>query len=95
MNICIYRQHNYCIPCYFNSKINNYCSIHANNYNIIYKIINDAIGINKINIREIYNIFKYIYNNDKIYTKEFIFKACLKTLYSNLFYLKNVFNKYI
>jgi hypothetical protein len=95
MNICIYRQHNSCIPCYFNSKINNYCSIHANNYNIIYKIINDAIGINKINIREIYNIFKYIYNNDKIYTKEFIFKACLKTLYSNLFYLKNVFNKYI
>jgi hypothetical protein len=95
MNICIYRQHNSCIPCYFNSKINNYCSIHANNYNIIYKIINDAIGINTINIKEIYNIFKYIYNNDKIYTKEFIFKACLKTLYSNLFYLKNVFNKYI
>ena len=95
MNTCIYRQHNSCIPCYFNSKINNYCSIHANNYNIIYKIINDAIGINTINIREIYNIFKYIYNNDKIYTKEFIFKACLKTLYSNLFYLKNIFNKYI
>jgi virulence-associated protein VapD len=95
MNICIYRQHNSCTQCYFNSKIDNYCSIHANNYNTIYKIINDAIGRNEINIREIYNIFKYIYNNDKIYTKEFIFKACLKTLYSNLYYLKSVFNKYI
>ena len=94
MNICIYRQHNSCTQCYFNSKIDNYCSIHANNYNTIYKIINDAIGRNEINIREIYNIFKYIYNNDKIYTKEFIFKACLKTLYSNLYYLKSVFNKY-
>ena len=95
MNICIYRQHNSCAQCYFNSKIDNYCSIHSNNYNTIYKIINDAIGRNEINIREIYNIFKYIYNNDKIYTKEFIFKACLKTLYSNLYYLKSVFNKYI
>ena len=95
MNICIYRQHNSCTLCYFNSKIDNYCSIHANNYNTIYKIINDAIGRNEINIREIYNIFKYIYNNEKIYTKEFIFKACLKTLYSNLYYLKSVFNKYI
>ena len=95
MNICIYRQHNSCTQCYFNSKIDNYCSIHANNYNTIYKIINDAIGRNEINIREIYNIFKYIYNNEKIYTKEFIFKACLKTLYSNLYYLKSVFNKYI
>ena len=95
MNTCIYRQHNSCSLCHFNSKIDNYCSIHSNNYNIIYKIIYDAIGRNEINIREIYNIFKYIYNNDKIYTKEFIFKACLKTLYSNLYYLKNVFIKYI
>ena len=86
MNTCIYRQHNSCTLCHFNCKIDNYCSIHSNNYNIIYKIIYDAIGRNEINIREIYNIFKYIYNNDKIYTKEFIFKACLKTLYSNLYY---------
>jgi hypothetical protein len=94
MNLCIYRQHNSCTQCHFISKTDNYCSIHSNNYNIIYKIINDAIGRNEINIREIYKIFKYIYNNDKIFTKEYIFKACLKTLYSNLYYLKSVFNKY-
>ena len=95
MNTCIYRLHNSCSLCYFNSKNNNYCSIHSNNYNIIYDIINNAIGRNEINIKEIYNIFKYIYNNDKIYTKEFIFKACLKTLYSNLYYLVDIFKKYI
>jgi hypothetical protein len=94
MNLCIYRQHNSCTQCHFISRTDNYCSVHSNNYNIIYKIINDAIGRNEINIREIYKIFKYIYNNDKIFTKEFIFKACLKTLYSNLYYLKSVFNKY-
>ena len=95
MNTCIYRLHNSCSLCYFNSKNNNYCSIHSNNYNIIYDIINNAIGRNEINIKEIYNIFKYIYNNDKIYTKEFIFKACLKTLYSNLYYLMNIYSKYL
>jgi hypothetical protein len=94
MNLCIYRQHNSCTQCHFISRTDNYCSVHSNNYNIIYKIINDAIGRNEINIREIYKIFKYIYNNDTIFTKEFIFKACLKTLYSNLYYLKSVFNKY-
>ena len=69
MSTCIYRQHNSCSPCYFNSRSDKYCAIHSNNYNIIYDIINDAIGRNEINIKEIYNIFKYIYNNDKIYTK--------------------------
>ena len=95
MSTCIYRLHNSCNLCYFNSKNDNYCTIHSNNYNIIYEIIHNAIGRNEINIREIYNIFKYIYNNDKIYTKEFIFKACLKTLYSNLYYLVDIFKKYI
>ena len=94
MSTCIYRQHNSCSPCYFNSRSDKYCTIHSNNYNIIYDIINDAIGRNEINIREIYNIFKYIYNNDKIYTKEFMFKACLKTLYSNHYYLMDIFKKY-
>lgn len=94
MNTCIYRQHNSCSPCYFNSRNDKYCAIHSNNYNIIYDIINDAIGRNEINIKEIYNIFKYIYNNDKIYTKEFMFKACLKTLYSNHYYLMDIFKKY-
>lgn len=95
MSTCIYRLHNSCNLCYFNSKSDNYCTIHSNNYNIIYEIIHNAIGRNEINIREIYNIFKYIYNNDKIYTKEFIFKACLKTLYSNLYYLMNIYSKYL
>ncbi len=95
MNTCIYRQHNSCSLCYFNSKNDNYCSIHSNNYNIVYDIIYNAIGRNEINIKEIYNIFKYIYNNDKIYTKEFIFKACLKTLYSNLYYLMDIYKRYI
>ena len=94
MSTCIYRQHNSCSPCYFNSRSDKYCAIHSNNYNIIYDIINDAIGRNEININEIYNIFKYIYNNDKIYTKEFMFKACLKTLYSNHYYLMDIFKKY-
>lgn len=94
MSTCIYRQHNSCSPCYFNSRSDKYCAIHSNNYNIIYDIINDAIGRNEINIKEIYNIFKYIYNNDKIYTKEFMFKACLKTLYSNHYYLMDIFKKY-
>jgi len=95
MNTCIYRQHNSCSLCCFNSKIDNYCSIHSNNFNVVYEIINDAIGRNEINIREIYNIFKYIFNNNKIFTKEFIFKACLKTLYSNTYYLMDIFKRYI
>jgi hypothetical protein len=90
MNSCIFRQSNTCSPCCFNAKYYNYCSIHANNYNIIYEIIDNAIGKNNINSHEIYNIFKYIYNNPKIYTKEFIFKGCLKTLFSNYYYLKDI-----
>ena len=95
MSICIYRQHNSCCLCNFNARIDKYCGIHSNNYNVIYEIIDNAIGRNDININEIYNIFKYIYNNNKIYTKEFIFKACLKTLYSNLYYLRDIYKKYI
>jgi virulence-associated protein VapD len=92
---CIYRKHNSCCLCNFNAKIDKYCGIHSNNYNVIYEIIDNAIGRNEININELYNIFKYIYNNDKIYTKEFMFKACLKTLYSNLYYLRDMFKNYI
>ena len=89
MSLCIFRLPNTCSPCCFNARINdnNYCSIHSNNYNVIYDIINNAIGYREINRFEIYNIFKYIYDNKKIYTKEFIFKGCLKTLFSNYYYL--------
>lgn len=82
MNFCIYRRNNNCKTCCFTSKYNNYCAIHSNNYNIVYDIINKAIGRNEMNTCEIYNIFKYIYDSNDIYTKEFIFKACLKTLFS-------------
>lgn len=87
MSLCIFRLPNTCSSCCFNAKNDNYCSIHSNNYNIIYDIINKAIGYNDINRYEIYNIFKYIYDNHKIYTKEFIFKGCLKVLFSNYYYL--------
>jgi hypothetical protein len=91
MNFCIYRRNNNCKSCCFTSKYNNYCAIHSNNYNIVYDIINKAIGRNDINTNEIYNIFKHIYNSDDIYTKEFIFKACLKTLFSTPMSLLNHF----
>ena len=87
MSLCIFRLPNTGSSCCFNSKYTNYCSIHINNYNSIYEIINNAIGNNEINRNEIYNIFKYIYDNKYIYTKEFIFKGCLKTLFSNYYYL--------
>jgi hypothetical protein len=87
MSLCIYRQHNTNTPCCFNAKCNNYCSIHSNNYNIIYDIINKAIGRTEITKYQIYQIFKYIYDDTKIYTKEYIFKACLKMLFSEKQYL--------
>ena len=96
MNLCVYRKYNSGCPCCFNSnkKSNNYCVIHVNNYNIVYDIINKAIGRNEINSNEIYMIFKYIYDNNDIYTKEFIFKACLKSLFSN-HYLHSHYYKYL
>ena len=90
MSLCIFRLPNTCSSCCFNAKYNNYCSIHSNNHNIIYEIINNAIGYSEIDRNEIYNIFKYIYDNKKIYTKEFIFKGCLKTLFSNYYYLEEM-----
>jgi hypothetical protein len=90
MSLCIFRSPNICSSCCFNAKYNNYCSIHSNNYNVIYEIIHNAIGYNEIDKNQIYNIFKYIYDNDKIYTKEFIFKGCLKALFSNYYYLDDM-----
>jgi virulence-associated protein VapD len=94
MCLCIYRKYNSGSPCCFiaNKNSEKYCIIHSNNYNIVYDIINNAINRNEINSYEIYNIFKYIYNNPEILTKEFIFKACLKTLYSS-HYLHNHYYK--
>jgi virulence-associated protein VapD len=61
----------------------NYCNIHKNNANRLYEIIDKAIGKNEINNHEIYKLFKYIYNTDDIFTKEFIFKGCLKILFTD------------
>jgi len=96
MKLCIFRNINDCKCCCFKSK-NNYCSIHINNSNIIYEIINNAIGIKQLNsVFDIYQIFKYIYNNPDIYVKEWIFKKILKTLFikqwtlrSKFYYLNN------
>jgi len=80
-NTCIYRYIKTGRCCCFKSK-NKYCNIHINNRNCIYEIIDEAINNkNKLKIDDIYNIFKYIYTNDKIYVKELIFKTFLKTIY--------------
>lgn len=85
MNHCVYRSCNNCTPCINMALYNyNYCYIHINNSNVIYDIINKAIGRNEINNNNIYILFKYIINNDDIYAKEFIFKGCLKILFQNL-----------
>ena len=83
MNLCIYRTPNSCICCPSLSKMLNYCNIHKNNENRLYDIIYKAIGRSEINNNEIYKLFKYIYNNDSIYTKEYVFKGCLKILYTD------------
>ena len=84
MNLCIYRTPNSCICCQsFSNKDLNYCNIHKNNANRLYEIIDKAIGKNEINNHEIYKLFKYIYNTDDIFTKEFIFKGCLKILFTD------------
>ena len=81
-NTCIYRYIKTGRCCCFKSK-NKYCNIHINNRNCIYDIIDEAItNKNKLKIDDIYNIFKYIYTNDKIYVKELIFKTFLKTIYN-------------
>ena len=63
-----------------------------NNANIIYDIINNAIGIKQIRTEnDIYEIFKYIYDNPNIYVKELIFKKILKTLFIKQWVLKSKF----
>jgi len=83
MNLCIYRTPNSCRCCSYFSHNSTYCKCHINNENSLYDIIYKAIGRNEINTQEIYKLFKYIYNNDQIYTKEFIFKGCIKILYTD------------
>jgi virulence-associated protein VapD len=94
MNLCIFRNINNCKSCCFRTR-GKYCNLHSNNENLIYEIINDAIGIKQItSVTDIYDIFSYIYNNPDIYTKELIFKKILKTLYIKQSYLRNIFINY-
>jgi hypothetical protein len=81
MNLCIYRNPDTCNCCNYPSEINNYCQFHYKNENKLYDIINNAIGRDPINNYQIYKLFRYIYDNNCIYTKEFIFKGCIKILY--------------
>lgn len=90
-NFCIFRNVNDCKCCFFKTR-NKYCSLHINNKNIIYEIVNEAIGIKQIKTSsDIYEIFKYIYNNPNIYVKEFIFKKILKTLFIKQWSLRSKF----
>jgi hypothetical protein len=94
MNLCIFRNINNCKSCCFRTR-GKYCNLHINNENIIYEIINDAIGIKQITSSfDIYDIFSYIYNNPDIYTKEIIFKKILKTLFIKPSYLNKLFDSY-
>lgn len=95
MNLCIFRNINNCKSCCFKTR-GKYCNLHANNENIIYEIVNDAIGIKQItSAMDIYTIFAYIYNNPDIYTKELVFRKILKTLFIKQSFLTRIFQKYI
>jgi len=91
MNYCIFRTINDCKCCSFKTK-NKYCYLHTNNANIIYEIVNEALGSKQLKtVNDIYLIFKYIYNNPNIYVKEFIFKKILNTLFIKQWTLRNKF----
>lgn len=86
MNLCIYRNPDTCGCCNFMVdpfSNNSYCQKHRFNENRLYDIINYAIGRVPIDDYQIYKLFKYIYDSDFIYTKEFIFKGCMKILFIN------------
>lgn len=94
MNLCIYRDCNSCNSCE-NFRHNNYkyCYSHIFYKNSLYEIIDYAINRREIkNNNDIYEIFKYIYDNPEIYTKEFIFKGCIKILFSKKEYLSNLYS---
>ena len=82
VNSCIYRHINNGRCCCFKTK-DTYCKLHANNRNIIYEIINNAIDNKQlITSNDIYKIYKYIFDNKNIYVKELLFKKALKVLYN-------------
>jgi|694.fasta_scaffold00528_19 hypothetical protein len=81
-NKCIYRYISTGRSCCFRTK-DKYCNLHSNNRNNIYEIINEATDNNyKLQTDDIYKIYKYIYDNEKIFVKELIFKTFLKIIYN-------------
>ena len=81
-NKCIYRYISTGRSCCFRTK-DKYCNLHSNNRNNIYEIINEATdNNNKLQTDDIYKIYKYIYDNEKIFVKELIFKTFLKIIYN-------------
>jgi hypothetical protein len=97
MSFCIYRHTNTCRCCFFKSKKDDrYCSLHINNKSIVYDIIYDAIGRQDIKLQQdIYLIFKYIFDNPDLYTKELIFKKIIASLFIKRSKLFSIFNYYI
>jgi len=94
MDFCIYRNCNSCNSCQ-NFVIGNmkFCNSHYSYKNYLYEIIYQAIQRRSIESNnDIYEIYKYIYDNLSIFTKEFIFKGCLKILFSKKEYLLNLFS---
>ena len=94
MDFCIYRNCNSCNSCQ-NFVVGNmkYCNSHYSYKNYLYEIIYHAIQRRSIESNnDIYEIYKYIYDNSSIFTKEFIFKGCLKILFSKKEYLLNLFS---
>jgi len=83
-NKCIFRYINTCTRCSMNSENSEYCKVHFNNSNIIYNIVDTVFVKNKINCNQsyLYKLYEYIQNDDEIYTKELMFKACLKMLFT-------------
>ena len=94
MNLCIYRECNTCNSCenFIHSNYK-YCYSHIFYKNYLYEIIDYAINKREIiNNNDIYDIYRYIYDNPEIYTKEFIFKGCLKILFSKKEYLLTLYS---
>lgn len=96
MNLCIYRHVNNCRCCNLKSKKGDtYCHLHINNRSLIYDILYASIGRNHIKSQQdIYVIFKYIYDNPDLYTKELIFKKILSSLFIKRFKLINIYSLY-
>lgn len=87
-NRCVYRFINNCNKCNNLTYRNmDFCNIHINYSNNLYKIIKEPLT----SIDNIFKLFKYIYQDDTIYTKKFTFKTCLYIIFTRKIYLLNIY----